>query len=735
MGENKLRVAILGGGVGALSAAFALTEIDPPGEKYDITVYQLGWRLGGKIANGRNALYGHRIEEHGLHIWAGFYENAFTIMRRVFKALNRPPGTPLATIADAFERQNQVAFADLDNGQWLPWPFWFQPDPDPSVFPGRDNLWDPVRVMPTLAILVQRVIAYIYYNHDNYAAAWTGDQQAETEGFFAGLVPELRTIFAGISSPAPDGGHPLLATARILGEQLVSDVDETRDHAAAGIVAVLDAYRALAENQFGAGAATTKLRRAFILGNIYCRVTLGILKNDCLKNGLQVIDQFDLRDFLTGDAPLGIAVNNAIINGGYDYLFSYAGGSRARPRLSACTAVQGFFRLISYQGAFFFKATAGMGDTVAAPIYQLLKQRGVAFNFFHQVVKIRPGDDGISVGSIDILKQAALRPGIAEYAPLIPVNGIQCWPSTPLWDQIEKGDALAAAQTNFENCHGPQPPAEPIRLQVGEDFDHVILGISLGALNDICQPIITDATNPRRAQAWADMVNNLSTVRTQAFQIWVDRNVPELGGSFVAPIIGPVLHPGETAHVEAMGPIVTAGEPPFDTYSDMSHLLPAEPWPVGAAPASIAYFCSVMDDGAPNDQPAANDAAKANAVGWMTSWLGALWSNIGNGDDFQWNMLHSPNQKIGAARFDDQYWRANIGPSDRYVLSLPGSLQYRLTPDQSGYANLYLAGDWTKVAEINAGCVEVAAMSGLAAAAALSGKDIPIASFNTLGAQ
>ena len=48
--EGKSRIAILGGGVGSLAAAFDLTEVDPDGELYDITIYQVGWRLGGKAS-------------------------------------------------------------------------------------------------------------------------------------------------------------------------------------------------------------------------------------------------------------------------------------------------------------------------------------------------------------------------------------------------------------------------------------------------------------------------------------------------------------------------------------------------------------------------------------------------------------------------------------------------------------------------------------------------------------
>jgi len=181
MGGNKIRVAILGGGVGSLSAAFALSEIDPKGEKYEITLHQLGWRLGGKTASGRNAEYGQRIEEHGLHIWAGFYENAFTIMRSVLKALNPPPGDPITTIGDAFKRQNQIYYSELYENQWLPWPFWFQPDLDESVLPGRDSIFAPPdQIMPPLSTLLLRMIAAIIFNLDYYKNDWPGDQQAET---------------------------------------------------------------------------------------------------------------------------------------------------------------------------------------------------------------------------------------------------------------------------------------------------------------------------------------------------------------------------------------------------------------------------------------------------------------------------------------------------------------------------------------------------------------------------
>ena len=56
-----------------------------------------------------------------------------------------------------------------------------------------------------------------------------------------------------------------------------------------------------------------------------------------------------------------------------------------------------------------------------------------------------------------------------------------------------------------------------------------------------------------------------------------------------------------------------------------------------------------------------------------------------------------------------------------YAQSVPGSDKYRLRPDESGYDNLVLAGDWTD-SGINAGCIEAAVISGLQAANALLGR-------------
>ena len=86
MTGNPKKVVVVGGGVSGMVAAMALTEPELAG-KFDVTVYQMGWRLGGKGASGRSTTEASRIEEHGLHIWFGFYDNAFTWMGRCYQEL------------------------------------------------------------------------------------------------------------------------------------------------------------------------------------------------------------------------------------------------------------------------------------------------------------------------------------------------------------------------------------------------------------------------------------------------------------------------------------------------------------------------------------------------------------------------------------------------------------------------------------------------------------------------
>jgi uncharacterized protein with NAD-binding domain and iron-sulfur cluster len=242
---------------------------------------------------------------------------------------------------------------------------------------------------------------------------------------------------------------------------------------------------------------------------------------------------------------------------------------------------------------------------------------------------------------------------------------------------------------------------------VGEDFDLVVLGVGVGAIPHVCREIV--ARDPR----WRAMVDHVKTVATQAFQIWMRADMRALGWRD--------------------GPVTLAGfVEPFDTWADMRHLIARESWQ--QAPNALAYFCSVLPDldaaGAPTSADygaAQREQVRQNAIRFLNRDIAHLWPRATGPDGkFRWDLLVDPNgadasgsTPSGDARFSSQFWTANVSPSDRYALSLPGSSAYRLSPLDQSYDNLTIAGDWTDCG-FNAGCVEAAVMSGRLAAHAIA---------------
>src|SRR5512134_1206378 len=112
-----IEVAVIGGGCAALTAAFELTRPQLAGA-FHVTVYQLGWRLGGKGASGRGPA--GRIEEHGLHVWLGWYENAFRLLRECYGELAATPGAwPALHWRDVLLPDPYIGVADRDRlGGW-----------------------------------------------------------------------------------------------------------------------------------------------------------------------------------------------------------------------------------------------------------------------------------------------------------------------------------------------------------------------------------------------------------------------------------------------------------------------------------------------------------------------------------------------------------------------------------------------------------------------------------------
>src|SRR5262249_7806597 len=183
----------------------------------------------------------------------------------------------------------------------------------------------------------------------------------------------------------------------------------------------------------------------------------------------------------------------------YDSSFAYLNGDSTSPRtpqkpllgtpcLGAGTALRGAMRLgFGYKGALAWKFQAGCAEALVAPVYEVLRRRGVKFEFFSKVEHLGLGGD--LVETIQIQQQVKLKNPAVEYEPLIDVKGLPCWPAEPLWDQIDHADAVRVH--NLESDWSEWQGVGTTTLTRGVDFDHVLLAIPLGALPPICGELIT----------------------------------------------------------------------------------------------------------------------------------------------------------------------------------------------------------------------------------------------------
>jgi uncharacterized protein with NAD-binding domain and iron-sulfur cluster len=454
-------------------------------------------------------------------------------------------------------------------------------------------------------------------------------------------------------------------------------------------------------------------KRILIILNLGYAIVRGIVVNAIFDwQSFNDLDQHDFRTWLSQNGAWNETANSVLVEVMYDLLLAFPGGiaTRENGQLGAAATVRWIWRMIfTYKGAIMWKMNAGMGDTIFTPFYMALKKRGVKFEFFHRVTNLGLNPEKNAIAKIEMGRQVTLKDPQKEYNPLIPVKNLLCWPRDPLYDQIVEGEALKNNQIDLESFWTPWKDVEQVTLNYEKDFDIVVLGISIGAFPFICQELINAKTE------WQQMIKYVQTVTTQGGQLWLQPTLNELGWKEDSPVMG--------TYVE-----------PLDTYADMTHLIERENWPADRYPQNIAYFTGVMEDPGIPDASNYNFPAQqqqkisGQAINWFNQNTGDLWPNATTQDNphgLNWNLVVDLEDRQGEQRFYSQYWRVNITPSERYVLSVPGSYQFRLRADGSrwdnrprGFNNLYLTGDWVDNS-FNSGCIEATTMAGMQAAKAI----------------
>ena len=722
---KKKKIAILGTGIGALSTAFELTDFPGWQDLYDITIYQVGWRAGGKTASSRGP--NKRVQERGIHILQGWYWNMFRLLRRSYderKNKGLDPSQKFQDWKDAIVKDDTTLLTTQKNPEINSWDSW------PFIFPEDDLIPGDASAIPTKVMLLRilGVVCQLFFGSPYKTRK--GPLAFIPRWIFSKLVKSYPIADANPSDiPDPKYTTDPIKNAALCMEDMDARLEDRSILPLSRIVFVLLhvvvwpiylIYKVLRLLFWPLLGIWTGLYRMFSAFEWILITTKGALTH-CYswKDSSMVfskVNDLDYRPFLKNNGGSQMMIDCGLVK--FMYYGSFANLKGNDPGiLAADIAIRIVLDTILYRGSLVWKTKAGTGGTIIAPIYQVLKARGVKFKFFHRVKQVHYSSSG-RIEKISMAEQVKLAAGVVEYQPLQNYNQVADWPESPLLEQIDPEWAakITDGKVDLESMWAKWTDYKDIELNIGTDFDQVVLAIPVAALKDICSEIV--AADSR----WADMVNNVPTSQTFGVQLWISKSWAELG--FHGPDWG----------------LRTTDEPNSVNYAnllyswtDMTRILEEENWPAGQQPRDLAYFCGTMADDPATLPPYSDhdfperqyqrvfDFSKA----WIDQYMGWFFPNgraVGNPYGLDYDLLVNPdgNEKgvTGLELLKRQYFTANIDPSNRYTLAWPGTDKYRMKADESGFDNLFLAGDWTNFG-LNVGHLEGTCVSGIRAALAV----------------
>ncbi|HUG83300.1 MAG TPA: NAD(P)-binding protein [Euzebya sp.] len=705
----RTRIAVLGGGPAGLSAACHLTDpaLHPDWQdRWEVTVYQLGWRAGGKGASGRRgtavprpdgsgwALEGdQRIEEHGIHLFGNMYVNSMRMLKQCVEEVRWEPDAPVTTIRDSLLPSDYVQLQDRWDDRWHRAPAWL---------PGNDeDPWDPLADYADPAPIVRELLRTIeevltghhepdageHAAHAGVLAARRG-WRARLED--AGVLSRLRHLVMTHAQPpatpavAGPGSHDELGTA------ISALLEEVGRHVTPG------------------DGVYAHIRTVWTQLELYGVLLKGVLADELLIKGIDTVDEEDYRDWFRRHGMSTLTLDANVVQMPALVCFEFVDGDPSGPpRMSASSYLMFLLRQVVARGHASYYFRVSTGETVIAPLYRTLVQRGVRFEFFSKVTSLEVDAAGTGLAAVHMDVQATVAHG--GYDPLVHLgDGQVAWPDRPIYDQLDQGEELRRRHVDLESWWADWKAPAQRTLRVGSDVDVVISALPLPVL-PLIAPDLPKVTGMDQA---------LPGVATLAAQLWLSSSTAELGW--------PDL-PG-TDRV-----IVTGGVAPLGV-ADFSDSLRWEGW--GAdKPSGLLYLCGALTHR--GDWPPASDhavpalqAERVRAI--LAQWLrtaadvlptaGGVPTQPGAFDlAHLWcPPLDGQPPPVGEERLDQQYWRANCDPNERYMQAPPGSSAARPQAWESGLTGLVLAGDWIFTGW-NVPSFEAAVMSGMLASLTVTG--------------
>ncbi len=693
--ETIPTVHILGGGPSGLSTAFNLTSpTQNPDwrERYNVVVHQLGWRLGGKGATGRDESMACRVEEHGIHMFGSMYSNALHLMNEALAELDDG-----RTMETEFPPSNFQLATDFYKGRW----HGFE-----SGLPHNDDVpWEVAGPVADLSGIVESLLTTVWnilttqvlpvagstapqesHRHTSVAHFFEHLTGHDSKDRIAEATSILRSLERGAVAATTEGVLDVLKTITSELERAMTDIEDAGD----------------------------VLRWAFIQIDLLYTVFKGVIADGVWSNGIDCIDDYDYRTWLINHGASDLLMSSSLPQAPTNTCMQYPDGDTTDwPQMSASAFATFILRqmVAPGQAGYFFKI--GTGDTVIEPIYQVLKDRGVQFEFFHKVTDLIPSADGTRVEQINFDVQATTVSG-GPYDPLfVTPDGVNAWPNKPRFDQLNQGPELQETGVNLESWWADWQ-STPLEVTLGPD-DVVVVAMPPQAQR------FSLASAIGQKEPWTEMISNVRTTASQMLQIWLSAPLEDLGWRKLE------------GTNRWLGPTYTN---PISAFADFTETIQWENWPTESTPQGLIYFSGPLQD--PIEIPPFTDhgfperevqRVEAMAAQYLRSIGGLLPYSSQQGmepNSLNFAQLHCLDESAlptGVNRVAQQYTRANVDPNERYTVSAPATLQYRLKAWESGYDNVALSSDAIYTG-FNIGSFEGAVMAGQLASLAVSGAPV-----------